>query len=95
MVTSNPAKAFGIPHNSIEPGRVADLVFLKTDLDTLPITSAGENLLYSFNSRHVENVMIDGQWVLWDSNPVLISKQDMQHQYLEAVEKIKIAANLK
>lgn len=90
-VTQNPAKCFMASQlGDFTQGSAADLVFRKIDLDTLPDYDPLTTLLYSYESHHVEHVMVAGQWVLWDGEPVKISRQQMMEQYQEALEHLKL-----
>jgi 5-methylthioadenosine/S-adenosylhomocysteine deaminase len=69
----------------IAVGAVADLVCIRQSVDILPMEMAAENLVYSVGSRHVRHVMIDGEWVVWQQQPVKISHQEMAEAYQEAL----------
>jgi len=53
---------------SIETGKRADLTFIKNDqVHSIPYENVYSKILYSANSRDVNHVMINGGWVLKDS----------------------------
>jgi 5-methylthioadenosine/S-adenosylhomocysteine deaminase len=90
-VTSHPAKALGLEDTigKISDGMAADFVFYRQSLETLPISNLVPNLIFSQSSSNVEHVMIDGQFVLFNKNPLKISTSDMEEAFLEATKEIK------
>lgn len=87
-VTSIPAKVLGL--NSLGDFKVgfkADLTFFENDLSRLPIHNLLTNFIFSTQSRHVRHVMVDGKWVLFDRDPVLVNKAEIQGLYLETTKK--------
>ncbi len=60
-------EAFGEPVGPMRPGACADLVVL--DYKSPTPVSAGNlagHFLYGLSARHVESVMVDGMWRLWN-----------------------------
>lgn len=89
MVTAQPARVLGLPGlGSIAPGAPADLVFLETDITTLPNEQVEANLIYSFTSRHVRDVMINGEWVLKDWTLKVADEAALTLAYRDAVRKV-------
>ena len=86
--TESPAKVFGLDRQigTLEAGKAADLVFLRLDLDALPITDYFANLIYSMSSRHVQHVMVDGRWCLWNSALVGVAVEDLEEAFVDAVD---------
>jgi 5-methylthioadenosine/S-adenosylhomocysteine deaminase len=96
MVTLNPARAFGLDHliGSLAPGKMADLGMLKMSVDTQPMTNPITNLIFSMGAQHVEHVMINGQWSLWQGNLVRVSEQEIIKRSRDAWDEIKKRAGL-
>ncbi len=61
---------------SLTPGSCADLVLLRLDASTQPMPSIANGLLYTLGSRHVQHVMVDGRWVLWNQASTLVPEDD-------------------
>jgi 5-methylthioadenosine/S-adenosylhomocysteine deaminase len=93
-VTEVPREVLGLNIGSLEAGREADCVFLKSDLGTEPIDELVVNLVHSFGSRHVRHVMIGGRWVLWDGQAILAKEEELSTAYLASVHEIKKRAGL-
>lgn len=67
MATIEGAKVLGLDNQigSIEPGKKADLIFIKTDkIHLQPENDVCSNIVYSANGSDVEIVMIDGKVVM-------------------------------
>ncbi len=91
MATHQPYRVFQpkLKIGAVEPGYLADLVFALIDPSFLPAPFPLTNLIYSHRSYAVRHVMVDGQWVLWNREPVKISAADLAATYLEGVQLIK------
>ncbi|MBP9707377.1 MAG: amidohydrolase family protein [Oligoflexales bacterium] len=91
MATLIPARALGLSQlGEIETGKLADLVFWQEDLGVLPNTNLIENLIYSFSSRQVKHVMINGRWVLWNQKLCQQSESVLVAQFQRAMGKLKL-----
>lgn len=67
MATIEGAKVLGLDNEigTIEPGKKADLIFIKTDkIHLQPENDVCSNIVYSANGSDVEVVMIDGKVVM-------------------------------
>ncbi len=91
LVTVNPAQTFGFDRiiGSLEPGKAADIVFLKRDITSEPMHDPFANLIFSLSSRHVRHVMVNGTWVLWNQMPTLVDEHDLMHEYSAAIQVIE------
>jgi len=95
-VTTVPAHVFGLKaQGDFQKGFEADLVFVRDDLDRLPVSEPAANLIFSTQSSHVDHVMIGGEWVLWKQRPVFVSVDDLKEEYLELVGRIKSLPGVK
>ncbi len=90
MGTLNGAVGLGLGDDlgSLEEGKAADMVLLANDLTTEPDERPEVNVLFSHASRNVRHVLVDGRFVLFHSQPTLMSVSDMRAAYLEAVSAI-------
>lgn len=89
MVWDNPAKALAASDlGHLNVGAKADLVVLKNDLGVMPTDFWQENLIYSYSSRHVKHVMVDGNWVLWDGDICCMNEKEIEIAYEHAVKTI-------
>ncbi len=67
MGTINGARTLGLENEigSIEPGKRADLTFIKINqVHAIPFDNIYSKLVYSTQSADVEHVMVDGKWVV-------------------------------
>ncbi len=67
MGTINGARTLGLEKEigSIEPGKRADLTFIKINqVHAIPFDNIYSKLVYSAQSADVEHVMVDGKWVV-------------------------------
>ena len=96
MATINPAKAFGLGNQigKLESGRLADVIFLRLDLATLPLHDPLTTLVYSCGAGQVRHVMVGGEWVLWNQRLVAENEDDLVDGYADAVRRITQAAGL-
>lgn len=89
MVSKNPAHVLGEPTlGHLQKGAKADCVFMEIDLAVEPLHAIPTNLIYSFNSRHVQHVLVGGEWVLWKQKLVKVSEDDLKQGYNEALKRI-------
>ncbi len=91
MTTLYPAKALGLRQRigSLACGKAADIVFIKDDITLEPSERLLTNLVYSASSAHVQHVMVEGKWVLWNREPTFIDANEMTQGYENAVDEIK------
>jgi len=86
MVTTIPAQVLGLKQQGdLKKGYFADLVFLKQELDTLPVTHLLTNLIFSQGTQNVEHVMVNGEWVLFKKQPVKVPLEECKFEYLQAI----------
>ncbi len=96
MVTKNPGKAIGYENYGVlESGSLADLVFIRPTLDTLPINQTMTHFVFSMTSNNIRHVMCNGKWVLWDREACFIDEQAHKSEYLLLVKELMGKAGLK
>jgi 5-methylthioadenosine/S-adenosylhomocysteine deaminase len=90
MATIIPAAVLGAENElgTIEPGKLADLVFLKVTLSAQPIENPLANVIYSMGARDVSHVMTNGQWTLWNKELPSLDHDELSAKYLTAVTEI-------
>lgn len=91
--TQNLAKYFNLKQKwnfsgTLEEGDSADCIFIKKDMRIAPITDLKKTLVYSINSSHIQHVMVNGEWVLFDQKPVKVSEEEMAQDYALACKVI-------
>ncbi len=90
MISSEPAKIF--PDKQVQgqiiPGNVADLVFVRPDIRTAPMTDDLTHLFFSFETDHVQHVMVDGKWVVWHKNLVGVNEGELYEAFQEQSKNI-------
>lgn len=84
--TTNLAKYFNLKQKwnfsgTLEEGDAADCIFIKKDMRIAPITDLKKTLVYSVNSSHIQHVMVNGEWVLFNQKPVKVSEEEMANNY--------------
>lgn len=89
-VTVNPARVLNSKIGEIKAGHFADLVFVKQTLDTLPMRDIWTHILFSYDSQHVDHVMIDGQFVLYEKELCLIDERDLIEKFNESLGQIDL-----
>ena len=80
MATIDGAKVLGLENEigSIEIGKKADIIFIKTDkLHLVPDNNTCENIVYSANGADVDSVMIDGKMVMQNRRMINISEKEV------------------
>jgi 5-methylthioadenosine/S-adenosylhomocysteine deaminase len=87
MATENPYHIFtpDLKIGKIAPGFLADLVFASIDVSLLPLHQPLTNLIYSSGSKNVKHVLVDGNWVLWNGQPVNMSLPSLTEEYQHAL----------
>lgn len=90
MGTAQGAQALGLGAvtGRLAPGLKADFVLLKRDLGSEPMPRPDVNLLFSFSSRQVEHVVIDGEVVLAGGRLTQVNEDDLAREYGRAVAEI-------
>jgi cytosine/adenosine deaminase-related metal-dependent hydrolase len=79
MATISGAKAVGLSEKigSVEPGKLADLTILNLNkVHLIPADNVVSQLVYSVQSRDVEHVMIDGEWVVQSGIPTMLNSEE-------------------
>ncbi len=77
LATISGARALGLEQEvgSIEPGKKADLVFIKRNqVHSIPDENIYAKLIYATQAEDVRHVMIDGRWVMRDRTLVTIDE---------------------
>lgn len=80
MATIEGAKVLGLEDEigTIEPGKKADLIFIKTDkIHLQPENDVCSNIVYSANGSDVEMVMIDGKIVMQHRKMTNLDEKDV------------------
>ena len=90
MATTIPAKVLGREHDlgTIEAGKLADMVMMKTSLSSEPRDNPLANVIYSMGARDVSHVMIQGKWTLWNRELPYLDESDLKSEYQKAVGEI-------
>jgi 5-methylthioadenosine/S-adenosylhomocysteine deaminase len=96
LTTINTYKAFGFDNDlgTIDPGKLADIVFMKKSINHEPFHDTAENVIFSMGSQAVEHVMIQGEFRLWNQRLVQIDEQELKKEYLAANAEIHRRLNL-
>jgi 5-methylthioadenosine/S-adenosylhomocysteine deaminase len=90
MATTIPAKVLGVDKDlgTLEAGKQADMVFLKTSLSSEPSDNKLANVIYSMGARDVSHVMVNGTWTLWNKMLPNLDETKLRTEYLAAVAEI-------
>jgi 5-methylthioadenosine/S-adenosylhomocysteine deaminase len=89
LATVNGANTLALDNiiGSIEPGKAADLTFIRNNqVHSIPYENIYSKLVYSSYSSDVENVMINGKWVLKEKKLVTID----ENKLLDSIEQQKV-----
>jgi len=89
-VSTIPAKVAQLNLGEIKENSPADLVFIKQDLENLPLREVWTHLLFSIQSSQVRHVMIDGRWALWNRESTQAKEIELRSEFLEALSRIKL-----
>lgn len=74
--TVNGANAVGLNAGEVKEGKLADLIFLNLDNERLvPNNDFASNLIYSADSKCIDSVMCNGEFVMW--NGVVENEQEI------------------
>ncbi|MDV2887891.1 hypothetical protein RYX45_22245, partial [Alkalihalophilus pseudofirmus] len=85
-VWDTPAKWLGVSMGHLKKGYVADLNFFKADVGTLPMYHAPLHTLLSMSSRHIQHVMCDGKWRLWNQQILDFDEDGFKSEYKKAIK---------
>lgn len=88
MATIYGARALGLDDRigSLEPGKLADLTFIKLDqVHSIPYENIYSKLVYSARSTDVHSVLINGQWVLKDRRLTTLDEQQIIKDAQESI----------
>jgi len=90
MVTTIPARALGVENEvgTLEQGKLADLVVLRSSISALPRSNVLANVIYSMGSRDVTHVMTSGNWRLWKGKVTEADENTLTRDYMAAVHEI-------
>lgn len=88
-VTTNPAETLDAKIGKIKPGYLADLVFVNQSLDTLPLRDIWTHMLFSYESQHIDHVMVDGKFVLFEKQLCQANESELYKKFESATDSIK------
>ena len=91
MATIEGAKVLGLENviGTLEPGKKADLIFIKTDkLHMCPATDVCANLVYSSNGADVESVMIDGKVIMQNRKMINLDEKQVMKQVKKIAKRL-------
>ncbi len=96
MSTTIPAHVLGVGDRlgTLEAGKFADMVFLRTSLSSEPMDEPLANVIWSMGSRDVAHVMVQGRWRLWHGDLAQTSEDDLRQAYQDSVREIRRRAGL-
>lgn len=89
-VTQNPARVLDPNLGVLKSGNLADMVFVKQSLDTLPMRDIWTHILFSYDSQHVDHVMVDGKFVLYDKKLCFVDEEELLKKFNLGLSKIQI-----
>ena len=91
MSTTIPARVLGVANElgTLEPGKWADMVFLKTSLSSEPMDEPLANVIWSMGARDVKHVMIQGRWRLWHQELPEANEENLRQAYQASVSEIR------
>jgi 5-methylthioadenosine/S-adenosylhomocysteine deaminase len=91
MATIEGAKVLGMDKQigTIEPGKKADMIFIKTDkLHMCPENDICANLVYSSNGADVESAMIDGKIIMQNRKMINLDEKEVMHQVKKIAKRL-------
>ena len=91
MATIDGAKVLGMDDQigTLEPGKKADLIFIKTDKPHMcPANDVCHNLVYSSNGADVESVMIDGKLIMQNRKMINIDEKQVMRQVKKIAKRL-------
>ncbi len=91
MATIDGAKVLGMENEigSLEPGKKADMIFIKTDkLHMCPANDVCANLVYSSNGADIESVMIDGEVIMQNRKMINLDEKEVMHQVKKIAKRL-------
>ena len=91
MATIEGAKVLGMEDEigTIEPGKKADIIFIKTDrIHLCPDNDVCSNIVYSANGSDVDTVMIDGKIIMQNRKMINIDEKEVIKQVKKIAKRI-------
>ena len=91
MATIEGAKVLGMEDEigTLEPGKKADMIFIKTDkLHLCPENDVCANLVYSANGADIESVMIDGKIIMQNRKMVNLDEKEVIRQVKKIAKRL-------
>lgn len=91
MATIEGAKVLGMDKQigTLEPGKKADMIFIKTDrIHLCPDNDVCSNLVYSANGADVDTVMIDGKIIMQGRKIIDVEEKQAMKQVKKIAKKI-------
>ena len=93
LATQGSAKLLGIDAGAVEPGKLADLLFLDlSHVNWLPFNDAANQLVWTEEGLALREVMIGGEWKLRDGRVLGVDEAALARQAQEAADRL-LAAN--
>lgn len=90
MVWDNPARVLNQPHmGHLSVGSYADIVLTKDADAALQPDVIPAHLCYTFTSRQVEHVLVNGEWVLWQGEPTKLNQKDALEAFTAAAKEAR------
>lgn len=89
LATINGARALGLENEigSIEPGKKADITFIKLNqVHSIPFDNVYSKLVYSTHANDVEHLLIDGEWIVKNKCVLTIDETKIFHNIEKAVK---------
>ena len=91
MATIEGAKVLGLEDSigTIEEGKKADLIFIKTDkIHLCPENDICTNLVYSANGADVDTVMIDGKIIMQNRKMIDINEREIMKKVKKIAKRL-------
>jgi 5-methylthioadenosine/S-adenosylhomocysteine deaminase len=98
MATCNGARAvlWEDAIGSIEAGKKADLVIINPDTATmLPLHDPVANMVTAMRTENVESVMVDGKWLMWKGDILVVDEQEIIEEAKQRAANIARRAGIK
>lgn len=98
MATCNGAQAvlWEDEIGSIEAGKKADLIVINPDTATmLPLHDPVANMVTAMRTENVESVMVDGKWLMWEGDILVVNEQEIIEEAKQRAANIARRAGIK
>lgn len=92
LATQGSARLLGLDAGAIEPGRLADMLFLDlAHVNWAPFNDAANQLVWTEDGLALREVMIGGEWKLRDGRVLGVDEAALARQAQEAVDRLAAA----